>query len=888
MRPGTDSVAYALCVSGSVLRRVVVPVIAALILVTVAAGVLGVGLVRRSFPQVSGELSLPGLSAAVEVVRDEQGVTHIYADTPEDLFTAQGFAAAQDRFFQMDLRRHVTAGRLAELVGEPGLATDKVIRTMGWRRVAEAELPKLDPQTRRYLAAYTTGVNAYLEQNPAPSQVSLEYVVLGQSVPDYRIEPWTDADSVAWLKAMAWDLRGNYADELGRARLVGEISRQQLGSLYPAFPADQHAPILSPDEWAPPPIERTEEDRGGTVDEDPAPGPRTEREPRSDGGPADPQLAASYDGALGALAAVPNLLGEGAGIGSNSWVVSGEHTESGLPLLANDPHLGIQQPGVWMQAGLHCREVSDACPFDVTGFTFAGFPGVIIGHNNDIAWGFTNLDPDVTDFYLEEINEDGQVRRGSAWEPVQQRSEVIQVAGGDDVPITVRETGHGPILSDVLDDVEAAGQTAPINGVETLTSYDVSMAWTGLEETRTADAVFLLNAATDWDSFRDAARMFAVPSQNLIYADTQGNIGYQAPGLVPIRESSTNGAPPGFFPAQGWLPAYDWTGWVPFSEMPSVYNPADGVIVTANQAVTEGSRPFLTSESDKGYRSQRILDLLTEKIGEGPLTVEDMHEIQADSYNAFADELIPALLEVDVPSSDFYREPQRMLGEWDRTAPADGDQSAAAMYYYAVWANILDLTFDDELPSDLSADGNSRWMLVVDGLLDRPEDDWWDDRRTAGVVETRDEILRQAMINARLDLTQRVGKNPQDWQWGALHNVPLRHEVLGGDAIPDLVRWAFNDGPYPASGGSALVNAFNWEASTGSFRVTSGPSMRMVVDLSDLDASTWVNQAGNSGHAFHPNYNDQVEVWLEGGSYPWPYSREAVEETAVDRLTLTP
>nr|WP_281497456.1 penicillin acylase family protein [Ornithinimicrobium sp. F0845] len=875
------------------MRRVVVPVIAALILVTVAAGVLGVGLVRRSFPQVSGELALPGLTADVEVIRDDQGVTHIYADTPEDLFSAQGFAAAQDRFFQMDLRRHVTAGRLAELVGEPGLETDKVIRTMGWRRVAEAELPRLDPQTRRYLAAYTAGVNAYLEQNPSPSQVSLEYVVLGQSAPDYRIEPWTDADSVAWLKAMAWDLRGNYSDELGRARLVGEVSRQQLGALYPEFPVDQHAPILSEDEWEPPPVEPASEDRGGVdgPDADPDQGvgtyaPVEDRE--GSGPPVDADLAASYDSTLGALAAVPNLLGEGAGIGSNSWVVSGEHTETGLPLLANDPHLGIQQPGVWMQTGLHCREVSESCPFDVTGFTFAGFPGVIIGHNNDIAWGFTNLDPDVTDFYLEEVNADGQVRRGSAWEPVEQRSEVIKVAGEDDVRITVRETRHGPILSDVIDGVAQAGQTAPINGVETLTSYDVSMAWTGLEETRTADAVFLLNAATDWESFQEAARLFAVPSQNLLYADTDGNIGYQAPGLVPVREPSTNGAPPGFFPAQGWLSAYDWKGWVPFSEMPSVYNPADGVIVTANQAVAEGSRPFLTSEPDMGYRSQRILDLLTEKMAQGPLTVEDMHDIQADSYNAFADDLIGALLEVEVPSSDFYREPQQMLTEWDRTAPADGEQSAAAMYYYAVWANILDLTFDDELPSDLSADGNSRWMLVVDQLLDRPADDWWDDRRTAGVVETRDEILRQAMINARLDLTQRIGKNPQDWQWGSLHNVPLRHEVLGGDGIPDLVRWAFNDGPYPASGSSAMVNAFNWEASTGSFRVTSGPSMRMVVDLSDLDASTWVNQAGNSGHAFHPNYNDQVQAWLEGGSYPWPHSREAVEETAVHTLTLTP
>ncbi|QDO89812.1 penicillin acylase family protein [Ornithinimicrobium ciconiae] len=868
----------------SVLRRVVVPVIAALILVLVAAAVLGVGLTRRSFPQVDGELTLAGLSGEVEVLRDAQGVTHIYADTSEDLFMAQGFTAAQDRFFQMDLRRHVTAGRLAELVGEPGVETDTVIRTMGWRRVAEQELTMLDPQTRRYLAAYTAGVNGYLEQNASPSQVSLEYVVLGQSVPDYRIEPWTDVDSLAWLKAMAWDLRGNYADELARARLVGEVSRAQLGALYPDYPYDEHAPILSEDEWKPA-APQTGGDEGDSGDDRGGAAP-----PRGSQYSGSAEVAGSgvYTDTLAALDAVPNLLGEGAGIGSNSWVVSGEHTESGLPLLANDPHLGIAQPGVWMQIGLHCREVSEACPFDVTGFSFAGFPGIIIGHNTDIAWGLTNLDPDVTDFYLEEVNDQGQVRRGNAWEPVQQRIETIKVAGGQDVSITVRETRHGPILSDVLDPVRKAGQTAPINGVETLSTYDVSMAWTGLQRTRTADAVFLLNSAHDWDSFRDAARQFAVPSQNLIYADTQGNIGYQAPGLVPIRESSTNGQPPGFFPAQGWLPAYDWKGWVPFSQMPSTFNPADGVIVTANQAVTESNTPFLTSESDRGFRSQRIADLIAQKSAEGPLTTADMHEIQGDTHNAFADVLIEALLEIDVPSSDFYRQPQQMLADWDRTAPADGEQSAAAMYYYAVWANILDLTFEDELPADLAADGNSRWMLVVEDLLDSPEDVWWDDRRTAGVVETRDEILRQAMINARLDLTQRIAKDPTEWQWGSLHNMPLRHEVLGGDSVPDALRWAFNDGPYPAPGGSSLVNAFNWEAGSGSYRVTSGPSMRMVVDLADLDASTWVNQSGNSGHAFHPNYNDQTQAWLANESYPWSFSREAVVESAEHTLTLTP
>ncbi|MDQ3527094.1 MAG: penicillin acylase family protein [Actinomycetota bacterium] len=868
------------------LRRVLVPVVAIVVLVLVAGSVLGVGLARRSFPQTAGEISLAGLSGEVEIVRDEIGVPHIYADTPEDLFMAQGYVAAQERFFQMDLRRHVTAGRLAELVGPPGLEADKVIRTMGWRRVAEEELPLLSPEARRYLQSYAAGVNAYLEDNPSLSQVALEYVVLGQSVPGYQIEPWDEVDSLAWLKAMAWDMRGNYTDELARARLVGGLPLGRLTSLYPEYPFDTNAPILSEDEWeAPVPSTRTGGSRSSTDVQRDEP-QRQDEEPPTPPVPSD-QAATAVDSTVGALAAVPPLMANGEGVGSNSWVVSGEHTESGLPLLANDPHLAVSQPGVWMQAGLHCREVTQDCPFDVSGFTFAGFPGVIIGHNSQIAWGFSNLDPDVTDFYFEEI-EGERYRRDNSWEPLEVRTETIKVAGGQDQTITVRETVHGPVLSDVIGTVAAAGEDAPINGIESSSRYDVSMAWTGLEQTRTAEAVFALNTASDWSSFREAVRLFAVPSQNIVYADVKGNIGYQAPGLVPVRESATNGTPPGYWPARGWNSSYDWKGWVPFSQLPYAYNPADGVVVAANQAVSPSSTPFLTTEWDHGYRAQRIAELLDAELAQRPLTVDAMTTIQNDTYNPFVDTLMPHLLAVDL-GGEFYAEPQRLLQEWDRTAPADGsEQSAAAMYYYAVWAKLLDLTFNDELPVDLYADGNSRWMTLVTDLLEDPEDPWWDDKRTVGIVETRDQILRQAMIEARLDLTRRISKDTDDWEWGRLHQVPMSHEVFGGEGVPDLVLAIFSEGPHATPGGSSLVNANNWDAGTDSYRVTSAPSMRMVVDLADLDASRWVNQTGNSGHPFHANYTDQTQVWLDGETYRWAHSRDAVRERVEDELLLVP
>lgn len=886
-------------------QRLAVPIVAVLVVVVVATAVVGVGLTRRAFPQTSGELELPGLTGEVEVLRDAQGVPRIYADTAEDLFRAQGYVAAQERFFQMDLRRHVVSGRLAELVGEGGVATDKVIRTLGWRRVAEEELSLLSPESRSYLQAYASGVNAYIEARGAPSKMSLEYLVLAQTAPGYQVRPWDAADSLAWLKAMAWDLRGNYAEELARGRLVGRIPLNQLGSLYPGYPFDRHPPILGPADWTPPdpPPASSGSARGGTggpdlplpPGQDPADVARANPpEPmQTPSGPDTQQWLAGGDpprdalaDTLLALAQVPHLLGEGEGIGSNSWVVSGEHTSTGMPLLANDPHLGLSQPGVWMQTGLHCRELTEECPFDVTGFTFAGFPGVIIGQNHRIAWGLTNLDPDVTDFYLEETRGD-LVRRENEFVPLRVREEVIRVAGGEEVAIQVRESSHGPIVSDVLDEVAAMGHNGPLDGVQTSRTFEVALAWTGLEPGTTAEAVFGINRATGWEEFREAARAFAVPSQNLVYADVEGNIGYQAPGLIPVRESATHGTPPGFFPAPGWDPDYAWTGWVDFEDLPHSLNPEDGIIVTANQAVVRGSRPFLTSEFAQGYRSTRILELLEDALRDGPLTGEDMARIHLDDTNAFALSVVPYLLAVDL-EGDFYTEAQDLLRDWDGTAPAAGEQSAAATYFYAVYATLLTAVFDDELPPDLGATGNSRSMLLLEDLLADPTSVWWDDKRTPGVVETRDEVIRTALVQARDDLTRDISKDPSDWTWGQVHRATLRHEVLGSGDVPGLVQGIFSSRPLPVPGSSAVVNAMSWDASTGTFEVTAGPSMRMVVDLADRDASTWVNQTGTSGHAFHPHYADQTDAWVEGEVYPWAVSREAVEAAAEQTLLLVP
>ncbi len=858
------------------IRRTGVGVLA---LVVVLGLVVVVGLsiyIRKSFPTTSGEVTVPGLAGRVTVIRDDRGVPQIYGDSVSDIAKAEGYVHAQDRFFEMDLRRHITSGRLAELVGEPGVDTDKVIRSMGWRQIAEAELPTLKPETRQYLQAYADGVNAYLDGR-SPSDVSLEYTALGVSLPEYAIEDWTPVDSLGWLIAMAWDLKGDYADELARARLAGRMSVAQINQIYPPYPYDEHPPILSRQDWTPGATPPT-----GSAASLPA-------SLRSAG------AERAYAAVSAAVEQIPSLVGRGDGIGSNSWVVAGSKTTTGKPLLANDPHLGVGIPGIWYQVGLHCTTVSSSCPLDVAGFSFSGVPGVIIGHNQSIAWGFTNLGPDVTDLYLEKVVGDTYQRDGQ-WLPLQTRQETINVRGGESQTITVRSTVHGPLLSDVINPFAEAGTSPPVADKEEQgTAYAVSLAWTGLKPTSTADAIFALNTAQDFQQFRAAARLFAVPAQNLVYADVAGHIGYQAPGEVPIRKPGIPDTPPGYWPAPGWDSSYDWRGFVPFDRMPWTYDPPEGFIVTANQAVTDTRSPFLTSEWDYGFRSARIRQRLEALDKVSPA---DMASIQMDTRNLAAEPLVKAFLSVKITNDDtggdaeFTREAQDLLRGWNFANPAgDNRNSASAAYYNAVWSNLLRLLFDDELPADLQADGGDRWMQAVITLLDTPKSPWWDNKQTADVTEGKDEIIRQALVAARLELTKELGKDPNDWQWGKLHQLTLRHQVLGGEDLSGvsgtLLRWIFNKGGYEMPGGSSIVDANGWNASVD-YSVDWAPSMRMVVDLSDLDASTWVNQTGASGHPMSAHYGDQIDAWVKGEQYPWPFTRSAVDEAATDTLTLVP
>ncbi|MFD9331703.1 penicillin acylase family protein [Streptomyces sp. NPDC060065] len=870
-----------------------------------------VSTVRASFPQTTGEITLDGLSGPVDVKRDSYGIPQIYASSDEDLFMAQGFVQAQDRFYEMDVRRHMTSGRLSEMFGSGTVDDDEFLRTLGWDRVAKEEYDtKLSDSTKKYLQAYAKGVNAYLKGKDG-KDISLEYAALGFEN-DYKPQEWTPVDSVAWLKAMAWDLRGNMDDEIDRSLMTSRLGPQQIADLYPEYPYSRNQTIVQEGEYDS--ATQSYVQGGSSTTTDSVAGTGLAGDTTAPAG-LKSQLSGLYD----VLDDLPTAVGvNGNGIGSNSWVVDGEHTITGEPLLANDPHLSPSLPSVWYQMGLHCTTVSATCQYDVSGYTFAGMPGVIIGHNQDIAWGMTNSGVDVTDLYLEKLTGDGYQVDGKV-KPFTTRKETIKVAGGDSKTIVVRETDNGPLVSDRNDELVKVGEKATVDSAapDRGDGYGISLRWTALDPGNSMDAVFELDKASNWTEFRNASASFDVPSQNLIYADTKGNIGYQLPGKIPTR-----GEGDGSLPAPGWDSKYNWTGYIKQAELPYEYNPDRGYIVTANQAVVDKDKYPYTLTTDWGYgtRSQRITDLIESKIKDGgKISTEDMRQMQLDNSSEIAKLLVPKLLKIDVDDPD-VREAQKLLEGWDYTQDAD---SAAAAYFNSVWRNILKLAFGNKLPKELRVegqclyvapvdttgpadedqtvrecgqraadkaqpDGGDRWFEVVRNIVDDEDSDWWKSPKTRldKATDTRDELFGRALKDARWELTAKLGKDIDTWNWGRLHRLFLKNQTLGTEG-PAYVQYMLNRGPWKLSGGEATVNATGWNAA-GGYGVVWVPSMRMVVNLGDLDKSKWINLTGASGHAYSAHYTDQTDIWAEGQLLDWSFSKEAVEKGTSDTLVLKP
>lgn len=800
---------------------------------------------QKSFPQIEGEIQLSGLDDPVDIYRDSFGVPHIYATTEHDLFFAQGYVHAQDRFWQMDFWRHQGAGRLSELLGSNLVETDQFLRTLGWERVARVELLSASPELLSALESYSQGVNAYLDGHSG-SAIALEYAFLPILNSGYEPAPWTPLNTMTWAKAMAWDLGGNMDNEIFMAQLLNTFTQEQIDQLYPPYPFEER-PVIVPNPHI---TSETAANRDVLI-----------------------EIAAAVNPAMSSLGqqivALNALTGGGfEGIGSNNWAISGELTDTGMPLLADDMHLAAQMPSIWYEVSLHCP----SCGINVTGVSFAGAPGVVVGHNERIAWAMTNVGPDVQDLYIEKINPENpnQYEFQGEWLEMEMITEQIQVAGSDPVEQTVRITRHGPIVTEVygLDEFhEDAGIALPEN-------YAIALRWTALEPTCTFCAIFDFNRAQNWDDFRTAAAKFAVPSQNLTYADVDGNIGYQMPGNIPIRVEGHTG----LLPVPGWTGEYEWQGYIPFEQQPFAFNPPEGYIATANNAVVGPEYPYSISRYwAYGERAQRIAEMIEE--APGPISIAYIQEIHGDNVDVAAEPLVQVILSLSLDDTNL-KSARAILNGWDYQMDMD---SAPAALYAVFWKHLNAATLDDDYPEDTPPDGGRATREFMRQLVNDPDSPWWDDQTTPE-VERRDEIFAQAFEVAVKEMREIGGKDPADWAWGDLHTITFQHQVMSN--LP-IINSAFNRGPFRTAGGTAIVNATGWSP-RDSYEVVTVPSQRMIVDLSNLSNSWMMHTTGQSGHPYHPHYIDMADPWRLIEYHPMHWEQAAIEANSEGHLKLVP
>ena len=806
-----------------VFKRVLLIVLIALVVLLVVGCVGGYWFVTRSHPQIDGTVRVAGLKSKVEVVRDPMGIPHIYADNVDDLFFAQGYVQAQDRLWQMEYNRRIGHGTLSDIFGAATIKQDRFLRTMGLDRAARADVAAMSAEAKHLLQAYANGVNGFIESHR--DNLPLEFTILGITP-----APWEPVDTVAWGKVMAYNLSSNYEVELLRASLIQKLGEAKTKELMPLYPAT--GPFTIPPDAKqygtgalPPEIPNSQFVSIGTPD-------------------------------LRAIAAINASLGlRDEGVGSNDWVIDGSKSTTGKPILANDPHLGIQMPSIWYEVGLHCVQPSDACPYNVAGYTFPGVPGVVIGHNDRIAWGVTNVGPDVQDLYSEEINPQNpnQYKFNGKWEDMQVMDEPIKVKGVVSETLKVQLTRHGPIMTPVL----GAGVTKAL-----------ALQWTALRErSQLFESVLAIDRAKNWGEFRSALKMWDVPSQNFVFADVDGSIGYQMPGLVPIRAKGDGTVP---VPGTG---EYEWTGYIPFDELPFVYDPPTHFVATANQAVVPPTYKYLiTMDWSAPYRKQRIDDLLKAK---DKLSVDDIKAIQGDVYSiplALMSKSIAALQ----PEGVLQTRAMEFVKSWDGRLTTDTvGGTIVAVTYQRLLTNLFVSKLGDIFKDYNSASDYNRPAIIA--LLDQPTSDWWG-------KDGRDAVLQKSFAEAVAWLGSQFGDAPAEWRWGRLHTATFNHP-LGSVQPLDLL---FNTAPVAAPGGVNTVFATSYRIVGNKYDVSSVSSMRMIVDLSNFANSQQINTTGQSGQPLNKHYNDMVLLWRDVQYAPMYFDRMALDKVREGTLVLLP
>lgn len=774
-------------------RKKLILWISGVLIFLIIAVTIGINIyISRSLPQIEGGIKLGVLQEPVKVVRDLDGVPHITAKNEHDLYIAQGYIQAQDRLFQMDLSRRQASGRLSEVIGEATIDKDKYFRTLGLRRAAELSYAQYSSEAKEILKQFAQGVNLYIKELRENGKWPIEFIILG-----YKPEDWTEIDSLTIGKYMAFDLGGNWNDQAFRSYLLQTFSKEKAYDLFPVYPKD--APYI---------IEK-----------------------------GDLDIAANFTSAV-----IPHDLN-----GSNNWVVSGEMTKSGKPLLANDPHLSLATPSIWYQMRLEAPTVN------VGGVIFAGIPGIILGNNEKIAWGVTNTGPDVQDLYIEKRNpaNKNEFAYNSKWEKAKVVKELIKVKDKDTIDYEVMITRHGPIVS------EFVGK--PKSGTV------LSLRWTALDPTTELEAIMNMNKARNWIEFEKALEKFQSPTQNFVFADQSGTIAYKANGKIPIRKKGD-----GLLPVPGWTDEYEWKGYIPYNELPRVVNPKEGFIATANNKVVSDEYPYLISNQwAQHYREQRIKEVLSSN---DKLTVNDMKDLQIDIVNLQAKEYVPQFIkELNGSKDKDIQQALQILKDWDYK----DDKDASAPLIFNIWiTKIPQALFEGQIPEETYALFTGRKpvidQIVRNALASNPGP-WI--KEYGGINQLLEESLQMTLK----DIKNMQGSDAKDWKWGKYHQVYFNHPLSSVSPL----QYVFNSkGGIPASGSGVTVQAAGFKVDG---TTDHGASWRFIADLNNLSVTDHLVGPGQSGHLKSKWYSDQLEKWVDG-----TYHQTSFENAKGSVLTLKP
>ncbi|MEE9443450.1 MAG: penicillin acylase family protein [candidate division Zixibacteria bacterium] len=770
---------------------------------------------KSTLPEYNGSIIIDRIEDKIEIIRDSYGMAHIYAENDNDAAFALGYCTAQDRLFQIEMIRRAVKGRLSELIGPETVDVDRLFRLITSGKSIEERFNLLPVEVKEMMTAYAAGVNQYI--NNPDANFPIEFSLIG-----FQPEPWEPADELCVIYYMAWTLNFSFDTELTYEAVRAKIGRELADEIFIDYPKD--APTIIPGQFN----------------------------------------LNSANRFLKTVRAARDLTGMPFRGGSNSWVISGEKSKTGMPILANDMHLGFGAPGIWYEAHLNTPNLN------VSGVCLPGVPFIIAGANDNVAWGFTNVMADDADYYLEKINpaNGNQYEYDGQWMDISGREDTIFVANDTPIVINIRHTRHGVIIDDIIEDTFWKHAD---------TSYSIAMRWTLNDFNDEPTAFYYLNRAANTDEIETAVALYKCPGQNWVYADKDGNIGYWAAVGIPNRDGFD-----GSRILPGWDSQNEWAGYVETEDQPHINNPENGWIATANnKTIGDDYAHYISQSFAPPDRYIRIQYLLNSK---DKLSIDDIKEIHADNYMIAAEKWTPRIISaLDSGSlNELESDALNILQDWNYHADKN---SSGSSVFHAIMQIIIENIFRERMGDDLYfyylSHNNFGVHKALHSLLEKDSSEWFDNPGTA-IVENRDDVYRKSFSQGVEFLKNNLGDDAEQWQWSRLHSLTFYNSV--GRNIPILKNWMYI-GPFPVGGSSHTVNPTLYSL-VNPWEPLAGASHRHIFDLGNMKNSLRVIPGGISGNFMSPHYDDQVNLWLNVEYRQFQIDWEDITADAAYKLTL--